>query len=254
MKLYQRAALCASAYKQPGETEYTFCKRLSRDPLLAGLKLMCLSEAGVEGFIAIHPTTKHAIVALRGTEGVQDFLTDIRTWRSDNLLGKGKVHKGVHAYLLPAWNTIVEVFADEGVVSCCFFGHSLGGMLSLLAAEWVVTNLSNIALVEVTTFGSPPVGDAEFCESLKSAYNVKVEHVVNCLDHVPRLLSPFLMNFEVCGTVIYIDHMKRIIRSPTYWQKFKDWLGWCWKNKRISTGFSFHSREQYRSILEELQI
>lgn len=254
MKLYQLAALCASAYKVKDETEYQFCKRMSKHSMLAGHRLVCISEEGVEGFVAVNPQTKHATVVLRGTEELSDFIADIRAWRVRNPNGKGTVHAGVLRYLRPAWRTLVDIFADEGVVSIEFAGHSLGAMLSMLAAEWVLNSMTYLTLIEVTTFGSPPVGNYAFCESLRAGSKVKITHVVNCMDRVPRLLTPRLMLFKLCGTVIYIDRNKVITENPSWWFKLKDWVLWCWENKSLSTGLSFHNKEKYASILEELQI
>lgn len=254
MTLFEQAQLCSISYRLEKETEYQFCRRLSGHELLYNHEVYCLAEDDLEGFIAVHNATKHAIIVFRGTESLTDILTDLRGWPVTNIRSAGKVHGGVQGSLDQAWPAIRGVLKDTGARSSSIFGHSLGGMLAVLCASWLSVEVPELHLTSVTTFGSPACGDPVFCADLSTRLPFLIEHVINCVDMVARLWTPYFMGYRRCGRVTYIDHKKRIIPDPSFFCKVLDWCGWCWGNKRVSLGMENHSRLHYAELMGELKL
>lgn len=218
MKLSELAELCYMSYRNGKETEYQFCKRLTHHPLLIGHYVECLSEDGLEGFIAIKPETKHAVIVFRGTDELEDGWVDITACPISNLRGSGRVHSGIQAALDDAWGTVVGILQDYGVVSAETQGHSLGGMLAELTAQWINTELPCVVVQGVTTFGSGAVGDSVFVEQVQKACK-SISHVVSLGDPLPFSATLWALGYKRSGTTEAVSSAGslRSINSFMFW-------------------------------------
>lgn len=94
-----------------------------------------------------------AIVAIKGTAGLMDGLTDLNAGLKNSKTG-GMVHQG----FLDVFNSYVDCLpkfsAHIHTIHCV--GHSLGGALATLTADWLKSNTGR--QVMLYTFGSPRVG------------------------------------------------------------------------------------------------
>jgi len=250
MKLYELSRLADLAYKQPNETEYTFCKRLTSEPLLRRMSIYCFAEDGLEGFIGFSPLSYHAVVVFRGTEEFVDLKTDLRTWPVANLHGVGYVHRGTQDYLSNAWDSVWRLLQDMGAVSVSFVGHSLGGMLAVLSSAWLSEFLPNVLITSVVTFGSPPVGSHSFAKSLDLKLPKKITHVVNCCDLIPRFWPTRLFGLRMTGSLLYLDRDGKSLVDPSWMTMVGDRLMAVWAAKSLTLSFSHHRRSEYTRKLE----
>jgi hypothetical protein len=129
------------------------------------------------------------LIAIRGTAEKWDALRDGDAEQVPVKDGIGKAHKGFHeAYVVlqPFITKYLERFLTNGqrVVVC---GHSLGGAIALLLAEWIRQNYDEQVILY--TFGSPRAGDADFVEKAKTLVH---HRIVNNNDPVPSVPAAWM--------------------------------------------------------------
>lgn len=133
------------------------------------------------------------VVAIRGTDGLRDIITDLHIGLAggDN---NSLVHAGfnkVFQSLKPALEqslTPILTANGRGTVHCV--GHSLGGALAHITADWVKRRYKN--RVCLYTFGSPRVGLDGF--AIKTTGNIdKIFRCTHASDPIPLIpLWPFM--------------------------------------------------------------
>ncbi len=124
-----------------------------------------------------------SVLVFRGTQGrfsnwVFNLATALSPWPSG-----GYVHSGFKMLLMEAWDAI-EPQLGHLVGPMYYTGHSLGGVLAILAAS-----LKKPAAVY--TFGSPRMGNSQFIESTR---HIDIYRVVNprdivaCVPPIPGIM------------------------------------------------------------------
>lgn len=252
MKTSELAWLASTGYKLPGESEYSFCKRLNAFFALRSGAVVCFAEDGLEGMILLNKDTLHATVVFRGTEELRDVIADLRTWPAKNLNGVGYVHRGIQHSLSDGWTAVLGLLMDMQPISVEFVGHSLGGMLATLAADWTYKYLPDLIITGVTTFGSPPVGSPLFGKSLDRALPDKVVNWVHCCDLVPRLVLPYLMGLQRPGKVLYLTSQGGVLDNPDWLYRFWDRMKACWSGRSLRLSLSHHASIGYVKALERV--
>jgi pimeloyl-ACP methyl ester carboxylesterase len=138
-------------------------------------------------------TSHLPVIALRGTDNVDDWVTNVLMIKVKCelcALKHGWVHAGFYAraqellllieYVLAQWPCLQPA---KGLVLA---GHSLGGAVStLLTAIWPH---KNVPIKRLVTFGAPAVGDKVFQQALEGAVPQQV-HYTLLGDFVPEVLG-----------------------------------------------------------------
>lgn len=164
----------------------------SRVSGVSGLGPGTLSGFGFVASGSSELTRREVILAIRGTDGAADALTDA-------LIGPGvpgPSGTAVHAGFNRTWKTLQEQIERRlpaqglsGLTVHCV-GHSLGGALATLAADYLS---ARGAQVKLYTFGCPRVGMIDFAQGLTAragASNLfRVYHPADPVAMVP--LFPF---------------------------------------------------------------
>jgi len=102
-----------------------------------------------------------------------DVVTDLRIGLDYSNAGH-IVHSGFNqtfTSMIPSIQSFLDTHNITGRVHCV--GHSLGGAVATLAAEWISANRSNA--VKLYTFGAPKVGFAGFSKNLTD--RIKAENI-----------------------------------------------------------------------------
>ena len=152
------------------------------------------------GFIA-QDAAGAAVVAIRGTEGIKEWLQDAKflTVKCPFLAGAGQTEDGFTAVYEslrvtqdPNSTRLVKALLTafpRPVTSLTICGHSLGGALATLLALDVGANTSLGHGLNAITYASPRTGDPSFADT----YNQVVPNenrIANRLDLVPKLPLP----------------------------------------------------------------
>lgn len=129
-----------------------------------------------------------AFVVLKGTASLLDGLTDANAGVRMFYNG-GYVHQGFYytfdSYLLQLKQFIKGLVGKQITTIHCI-GHSLGGALATLSAEWIRIQLNTT--VKLYTFGSPRVGLPHFADQLTTGVgSANIYRVYHRTDPVPMV-------------------------------------------------------------------
>ncbi|MCX2795566.1 Lipase (class 3) [Microbulbifer thermotolerans] len=143
--------------------------------------------------VGINQYKGNAVVALKGTASGYDALTDLNAGIKRFHTG-GSVHQGFYytfASFLPQLQEFINKLpTDVHTIHCV--GHSLGGALATLTADWLASNSGKV--IKLYTFGSPRVGMEQFASGCKRRIKEdNIYRVYHRTDPVPMLPTwPFI--------------------------------------------------------------
>jgi len=153
----------------------------------------------------------------RGPEALAQFIADLSVdvdIRWVDAEGGGRIHRGFRDALDEIWPDLQDCLEALRAKGCRLWitGHSLGGALSLLAAD----RLDAIYKVSgVYTFGAPRIGDKRFA----SRFAPRTFRIVNNNDVVPHL-PPF--PYADLGELHYIDSSGALHKNIGRRQRWMD--------------------------------
>jgi len=125
---------------------------------------------------------KVILITVRGTQETSDILRDLDARQVPYKEGDGQAHRGFYEAFQAAKDFIqryLDAFhrPEHHIVVC---GHSLGGAIALLLAEWLRRDWSDN--IQIYTFGAPRAGDRAFVEGAAALIH---HRLVNHNDPVP---------------------------------------------------------------------
>ncbi|WP_217475562.1 lipase family protein [Stutzerimonas stutzeri] len=157
-------------------------------------------ETDTQAFISHND--KLVLISIRGTLGAPDMLRDLDARQVPYAEGSGQAHRGFYDSFRAA-KVFVERYLDAfytGEQALIVCGHSLGGAVALLLAEWLRTNWSRD--IQIYTFGAPRAGDRTFVQSAQALVH---HRLVNHNDPIPAMPFAWLdaeWKMVSAGTVV----------------------------------------------------
>ncbi|HEY0786677.1 MAG TPA: lipase family protein [Acidobacteriaceae bacterium] len=152
-----------------------------------------VSESSIFGLVAWNAATRTALVAIRGTKTIWDWLGDFDAapvaWFADS--GAGLVHMGfqlVYEHICASLRDLLHT-GCPGVQRILVTGHSLGGAVAVLAGYDILKQAGFGVTPEVYTFAGPRTGAPDFVGHLNGGIPVCCR-VVNFMDVVPQVPVP----------------------------------------------------------------
>jgi len=152
-----------------------------------------VAESSIFGLVAYNAAAKTAIVAIRGTKTIWEWVGDFDAapvpWLADPT--QGLAHMGfqlVYEHIRASARQLVTTQCP-GVQEIWVTGHSLGGALAVLAAFDILKNTNLGVVPEVYTFAGPRV----CAPDLEGHINASVPNcyrIVNFMDAVPQVPVP----------------------------------------------------------------
>jgi pimeloyl-ACP methyl ester carboxylesterase len=202
-----------------------------------GVFILKIKEARAVFATGVGTFKGQAFAIFRGTEAGYDWLTDMNT--GVTLAHHGvPVHQGfyyVFRELLQEFKRFVDGLNEVSVVHCV--GHSLGGALATLAADWLRAR-STLA-VNVYTFGSPRVGippfARKFTDRIGAANVYRVHHDTDPVAMVPTW--PFFHVPDPGIDYMLPSPMAVLVYENHYMESYKSSVG---------TGKSWHQLHKAR--------
>ena len=199
--------------------------------------MIVVKKSHVMAFIALGKGDYkgQAFVAIKGTASLYDALTDLNTGLRTSHTGCA-VHQGFYyAFnsILSELQNFMSGLGGVSVVHC--IGHSLGGAVATLAADWIKSSGREI-IVKLYTFGSPRVGTEMFaskCTSRVLADNIyRMYHQTDPVPmlptwpffHVPKSNAGYLVYSPVSAKPWEYHLMKHYVESAKKagsWSKIK---------------------------------
>ncbi|KAF3040295.1 hypothetical protein E8E12_006502 [Didymella heteroderae] len=196
MSQYASAAYCSSNFNSPGTQiqcgsgNCPLVESADSATVLEYSKTETLTD--VTGFVAVDHTEKLIVVSFRGSQTLDNWLTNLDLGFTDTDICSGcTAHAGfwqswvdARDSVIPAVQAAVKQYPSYGV---SVTGHSLGGAVAPFAAAQLRNQGFTVALY---TFGSPRIGGSAISSyiSNQAGGNYRVTHYN---DPVPRL--PLLM-------------------------------------------------------------
>lgn len=153
-----------------------------------------------------------------------DFFTDARCGLTFSGTGS-LVHAGFNQAFNSMKGEIARFFAQQtGVQRVFCIGHSLGGAVANLAAEWVSASLGKMA--QLFTFGAPRVGFGMAGFPAKLTYGLRPENihrVYHSSDPVPMVpLFPYC-HAPTTGQPYYVPYAGMVINFSAH--KMENYIG-----------------------------
>lgn len=147
-----------------------------------------------------------AFVVLKGTASLLDGLTDANAGLKRFATG-GYVHQGFYytfQSFLPHLRAFKARLSQHGIHTIHCVGHSLGGALATLAADWLRAQVSYH--IKLYTFGSPRVGLELFASHATTAIRASnIYRVYHRTDPVPMVPTWPFMHVPHSGVDYLID-------------------------------------------------
>jgi Lipase (class 3) len=191
-KLLQMACLSSAAYVGQ-DTYQDFCQSWTHGPY-THIRSTPIPLVDVWGhpynsyyIIWTDDSKKQQVVAIRGTDDLQDWEANLLFEPVSDKILQVAVHEGFGKYAQAVYDslTTVNLYALYPGYDTYFAGHSLGGAAAVLTALYFyVQEPHRYNIKGVYTFGQPRVFDTRGATSWP-AFGRNVYHVENCYDPVP---------------------------------------------------------------------
>lgn len=126
---------------------------------------------------------KLILISVRGTQEIPDIGRDLDARQVPYVEGEGQAHRGFYQAFQAAKNFVEPYMRsflrpEHSIIVC---GHSLGGAIALLLAEWL-RRMPSAPDVILYTFGAPRAGDRTFVQGAQALTH---HRLVNHNDPVP---------------------------------------------------------------------
>jgi triacylglycerol lipase len=168
-----------------------------------------VAESNIFGLVARSADGRTAIVAIRGTMTIWEWIGDFDAapvpWFSNPSVGL--VHQGfqlTYEHICKSLRGLLQS-GCTGVQKIFVTGHSLGGALAVLAAYDICASIQPGVSTEVYTFAGPRAAAPNFVGKFNTSVPVRYR-IVNFMDVVPQVPVPPLYQHIGASTEEIVVH------------------------------------------------
>ncbi|KAJ4413210.1 hypothetical protein N0V91_000184 [Didymella pomorum] len=200
MSQYASATYCSSNFNSPG-TPITcdggncpLVEAADDETVLEYSKTETLTD--VTGFLALDHTNKLIVISFRGSQSLDNWLTNLDFGFTDTDICNGcSAHSGFYQSWLDARDAVIPAVRatvkQYPTYTISVTGHSLGGAIAPFAAA----QLRNLGFtVSLYTFGSPRIGGSAISSYISNqpGGNYRVTHYNDPVPRVPLLAMGYV--------------------------------------------------------------
>lgn len=156
-----------------------------------GLTGHLLTGRGVDAFpMAVYAIRagSDAILAFRGTQSRGSILQDLKLIQRKT--PEGRLHAGFADGYVDIHDAVITRLRRDGATRVWLTGHSLGGALAVVGANWL--EAAEVDVAGVVTFGQPMVAMPDLARVLGRRLRGRYVAFVNGGDPVPRAVLPYV--------------------------------------------------------------
>lgn len=162
------------------------------DPKQLRMAQQMLADSNIFGLVAWNAAAATAIVAIRGTQSVLEWIEDVDAVPVPYIAvsGAGLVHMGfqiVFEHIRPAIDALLVRCA--GAQRIVVTGHSLGAAVAVMAAVDIAKNVPLGVVPELHTYAGPRTGAPDFAAYVDKLI-LECHRIVNFMDVVPQVPTP----------------------------------------------------------------
>jgi pimeloyl-ACP methyl ester carboxylesterase len=245
---YNAARYCEAVYPQGDDTSEDVAEFLGAYFEREGFDVLLVETATQFAAVIRDPQSKNVSVIFRGSNDSNDWALNVKAQNIHDPRLPGKIHAGFNqAYReieIPLKSAIARLWdltsASSTQTTLSIYGHSLGGALATLLAMDLPEVRLRIA--DVSTFGSPRVGNKTFARAFNWFLGHRSTRYVNENDIVPTL-PPWLFGRSVhVGRLAWLVNGRELARIPP----LRYLAAWLFSRKNIlGDSFNDHSAAQY---------
>lgn len=118
---------------------------------------------------------RHAVIAARGSDELRDWLDNLNVGLDEDAMGM--VHGGTREALARVWDELAGPGLElaRKARHLWLTGHSRGALMATVMAARLARR--GVRIDGLYTFGSPRIGDADFCSHLHAALDGRIHRV-----------------------------------------------------------------------------
>jgi hypothetical protein len=156
-----------------------------------GLTGHLLTGRGVDAFpmaVYVIRAGSDAILAFRGTQSRGSILQNLKLIQRKT--PEGRLHAGFADGYADIHDAVITRLRRDGAARVWLTGHSLGGALAVVGANWL--EAAKVDVAGVVTFGQPMVAMPDLARVLGRRLRGRYVAFVNGGDPVPRAVLPYV--------------------------------------------------------------
>ena len=194
----------AGEFNSPNGAVLVLCKRWGFD------SVHIASQLGLWGMVAKNADL--TVVAFRGTKVTLNWISNLSA--VVDLHDTGERHVGFSESLNQLWPQLLPHIPQTAKTPIWVTGHSLGGAMSMLAADNLIRLGVDPQRLVLYTFGQPRVGTQRF-QARFDAQCPNAHIIIGAGDPVPTV-PPASAGYNHGGSVRYLDKRHQLYNAPHY--------------------------------------
>jgi hypothetical protein len=189
--IFNAVRLSQTAYCENNVIDTWTCATCDEDATVLNI----IENEGEKALVGVYSNTGRLFVSFRGSTNIQNWIDNVQfsltcPYQNNVICVETGFYKVFEAMMPQVEKAVASAATRYNIDTILYTGHSLGGAVATLMAYYMSTNDNNDHTIELITFGSPRVGNAEFVEDFASSnigVSYRITHAYDMVPHVPQM-------------------------------------------------------------------